>query len=193
MNIHIVTSNQGKFREMCCMVEPLGHSVVREEIPYPEIQADTLREVVRFGADWIRDHDDRPWMDDPGHGFIIDDSGIFIRALKDFPGVYSKHAYFSIGKPGILRLMDGVEHREAIFRTALLFSTPGEHSLFEGESRGTITTDERGSLGFGYDPIFMPRGSHRTFAEMDVEEKNSFSHRGRAMQRFLDFLGGTER
>ena len=109
MIIHIGTSNEGKFREMSRMLDSLGHTAIKEDIPYPEIQADTLREVVRFGIQWILDNDRRPWMNDPDHGFVIDDSGIFIKSLKDFPGVYSKYVYHTIGKTGILHLLDGVE------------------------------------------------------------------------------------
>lgn len=188
MIIHIGTSNEGKFREMRRMLEPLGHTVIKEDLPYPEIQADTLREVVQFGIQWILDNDRRPWMDDPEHGFLIDDSGIFIKSLKDFPGVYSKHTYYTIGKSGILSLLEGIELRDACFKTVLLFFTNGSWYFFLGESPGTITTEERGTHGFGYDPIFLPDGSDQTFTEMDTDEKNAYSHRGKAMEQFLGFL-----
>ena len=188
MIIHILTSNEGKFREMKKMVEPLGHSVVREDIHYPEVQADSLKQVVEYGIEWILQNDRQEWMDDPGHGFIIDDSGIFISALKDFPGVYSKYAFYTIGNTGILRLMQGMENREARFRTSLMFHYKGKNHYFEGECSGNIINEERGKQGFGYDPIFVPDGSEKTFAEMDTQGKNRFSHRGKAMEKFLEFL-----
>jgi len=188
MIIHIGTTNEGKFREMRRMLEPLGHTVVKEEIPYPEIQAKDLRRVVEYGIQWVLDHDRHPWMDKPNHGFLIDDSGLFIKSLKDFPGVYSKFVFFSIGNPGILNLMTGKEHRDAVFRTALLFNCSGRNHYFEGDSSGTIAHEERGTQGFGYDPIFIPEGSHVTFAEMETDQKNTFSHRGEAMDRFIEFL-----
>lgn len=188
MIIHIGTSNEGKFREMSRMLESLGHTAIKEDIPYPEIQAETLGEVVQFGMQWILDNDKRQWMEDPDHGFVIDDSGIFIKALKDFPGVYSRFVFYAIGNSGILHLLEGMEHRDATFRTGLLFHRNGRNHYFEGESRGRITHKERGTNGFGYDPIFIPGGSERTFAEMDTDEKNAYSHRGEAMDRFIEFL-----
>ena len=193
MIIHIVTSNKDKFREMTRMLEPLGHSVVKEDIPYPEIQAGTLREVVEYGIQWILTSDRKPWMDDPDHGFVIDDSGIFIKALKDFPGVYSKFVHYAIGNRGIVHLLGDrdLDHRQASFRTALMFHWKGRNQYFKGESKGTITREERGTMGFGYDPIFIPEGEEKTFAEMDTDEKNAHSHRGKAMERFVDFLRST--
>jgi XTP/dITP diphosphohydrolase len=188
MIIHIGTSNEGKFREMVRMLKPLGHEVVKEDIPYPEIQADTLWDVVQFGIQWLLDNDKRSWLDDPDHGFIIDDSGIFIKPLKDFPGVYSKFVFYSIGTNGILHLLQNSEHRDAVFKTSLMFHTHGRNHYFEGTSNGTISVDERGTNGFGYDPIFIPNGSDKTFAEMDIDEKNAYSHRGKAMEQFIDFL-----
>lgn len=188
MIIHIGTSNEGKFREMSRMLEPLGHSVIREDIPYPEIQAASLREVVEYGMQWILTHDRKPWMDDPDHGFVIDDSGIFIKALKDFPGVYSKFVFYTIGNRGILRLLGERNYRQASFRTVLLFHRNGRNHYFKGESKGTIARKECGTNGFGYDPIFIPEGSERTFAEMDTNEKNAHSHRGEAMDHFILFL-----
>ncbi len=188
MIIHIGTSNQGKFREMSRMLESLGHSAVKEDLPYPEIQAETLREVVQFAIQWLLENDERSWMNDPDHGFLIDDSGIFIKALKDFPGVYSKFVYYTLGNPGILHLLGDTDHRDATFRTVLLFYRNGASHYFEGIASGTIADSQRGTQGFGYDPIFIPNGGERTFAEMDTDEKNSFSHRGKAVEQFLDYL-----
>jgi XTP/dITP diphosphohydrolase len=188
MIIHIGTSNEGKFREMSRMLETRGHAVVKEHIPYPEIQAETLREVVQFAIPWILENDRRPWMDHPDHGFVIDDSGIFIKALKDFPGVYSKFVFYTVGNRGILQLLGENEYRDASFKTVLMFHTEGRNHYFEGVSNGRIAQKERGNHGFGYDPIFIPEGSERTFAEMDVSEKNAFSHRGEAMNTFMGFL-----
>jgi len=191
--IHIGTSNEGKFREMSKMLEPLGHDVVKENIPYPEIQAENLRMVVEYGIQWILDNDKKVWMDDPDHGFVIDDSGLFIKGLKDFPGVYSKFVFFSIGNSGVLKLMEGRDHRDAVFRTALMFCRNNRTYYFEGDCGGRIAKEERGTHGFGYDPIFIPDGSDSTFAEMETDMKNKFSHRGEALDNFIDFLKKIEK
>jgi XTP/dITP diphosphohydrolase len=121
--------------------------------------------------------------------FIKDDSGLFIDALKGFPGVYSSYVQKSIGNEGILRLMDGVENRAAYFRTVIgLFIPEKGISLFSGECRGSISSEIRGKQGFGYDPIFIPDGEDRTFAEMSLEEKNNISHRIRAIKGLVNFL-----
>lgn len=189
MIIHLITSNEGKCREMSRMLAPLGHEVVKESIDYPEIQVESLRDVVEFGVKWIVENAWEPWMDDPEHGFVIDDSGLFITGLKDFPGVYSKFVYYTIGLEGILRLMDGMDKdRGAIFKTSLMYHSVGNDHHFEGSSSGKIIREKRGDQGFGYDPIFVPDGSELTFAEMDTVKKNSYSHRGKAMNRFMEFL-----
>ena len=188
MIIHIGTSNKGKFREMSRMLEPLGHSVIKEDIPYPEIQAVSLREVVEYGIQWILENDRKPWMDDPDHGFVIDDSGIFIKALKDFPGVYSKFVFYTLGNKGILHLLEDRHNRQALFSTAIMFHWNGRNHYFEGVSKGNMAWEERGTRGFGYDPIFIPEGEEKTFAEMDMNEKNAHSHRGEAMDLFIEFL-----
>ncbi len=188
MIIHILTSNEGKFREISKMLQPLDHEVIKEDIPYPEVQAESLKTVVEHGIEWILENDMRPWMKAPDHGFVIDDSGLFIKALKGFPGVYSKYVFFTIGNTGILRLLEEKKDREAVFRTSLMFHTDGRNHYFEGLCRAHIAYQERGRHGFGYDPVFIPIGSELTFAEMDTAQKNTFSHRGKAMESFLEFL-----
>ena len=112
--------------------------------------------------------------------FIIDDSGLEVDALRGFPGVYSAYVYKTLGCAGILRLLtDG--DRAARFRCVIgLADGTGTRSL-TGICEGSIASAERGKEGFGYDPIFLPRGSGRTFAEMSTAEKNALSHRGKAL------------
>lgn len=188
MILHIITSNEGKFREIKQMISPLNYEVRKETISYPEIQADTLREVVEYGMEWILKNRKEEWMDHPDNGFLIDDSGLFIDALNGFPGVYSKFVFFTIGNHGILKLLEGESLRKAEFRTALMFHFQGKNHYFEGKCTGRISKEIRGTGGFGYDPIFIPDGEDKTFGEMERVEKNRFSHRGEAMERFVEFL-----
>ena len=111
---------------------------------------------------------------------MIDDSGLFVDALRGFPGVYSSHAYRTIGPRGILGLLRSSPTRAARFETAFLFHDGTTGRLVRGACRGAIARSERGTGGFGFDPIFIPAGHRTTFAEMSVEEKNRVSHRGRA-------------
>jgi len=182
--LRIITGNAGKFREMKAELEPHGIALYQVTGEFVEVQCDTLEEVVLYG---LKDHILRTGSDLP---VMKDDSGMFIDSLGGFPGVYSSYALRTISYKGILRLMDGMTDRRARFRTALGLYEPGKGiTIFRGETEGTITNEERGKLGFGFDPIFMPLGEKRTFAEMTVEDKNSMSHRIKALRSLLEYLG----
>jgi XTP/dITP diphosphohydrolase len=120
---------------------------------------------------------------------LADDTGLEVPYLNDAPGVYSSRfagpsATYADNVRKLLYLMRGVPSRRrgARFRAVLAFiPTAGEYELAEGIVHGVILEAPRGTGGFGYDPVFLPRGHTRTYAEMDLEEKNRVSHRGRAM------------
>ena len=175
-----MTTNPGKFREVQEQLAVAGIPLERVDRPYPEIQTTSLAEVLEFA----RHHLDR----EVGGDYLADDSGLFVSALGGFPGVYSAHAYRTLGCKGLLRLLEGKPDRSAEFRSAFLVAVGGHHTQLTGTCRGTIAATERGTGGFGYDPIFVPEGSERTFAEMSTEEKNVVSHRGRAVQEVIRFL-----
>ncbi len=180
----IITGNAGKFREIKAELEPQGIELVQDPYGFVEVQCDTIEEVVLYGLkEYISIKGER--------GLVMkDDSGLFVSALGGFPGVYSSYALRTISLKGILKLMDGVSNRKAWFRTAIGLHEPGKGiSIFRGETEGTITIEERGKLGFGFDAIFQPIGERRTFAEMTVEDKNSMSHRIRALRSLLEYLG----
>ena len=113
--------------------------------------------------------------------FIIDDSGMFVHALKGFPGVYSAYGQKTIGNQGILTLMEGIEDRSATFKCCIGCDIDGKTIIVTGKCDGFILNGEKGKEGFGYDPIFSPDGK-RSFAEISVEEKNTMSHRGNAVK-----------
>jgi XTP/dITP diphosphohydrolase len=118
---------------------------------------------------------------------MIDDSGLFINALKGFPGVYSAYGQKTVGNKGILKLMDGVEDRTAVFKCCIGCMIGEERIIVTGTCHGYILFEEKGDGGFGYDPIFTPDGD-RSFAEIPVEEKNAISHRGNATKLLIDEL-----
>lgn len=128
-------------------------------------------------------------LDDQIRGdYLIDDSGLSIDALGGFPGVYSSYAYKRLGSAGILKLLAGSRDRGASFETAFLLRQGGSHEVFHGTTRGTIADRERGSGGFGFDPIFLPEGATKTFGEMTLAEKNAVSHRARAVDALIAHL-----
>lgn len=125
---------------------------------------------------------------------FADDSGLLVDALNGSPGVYSaryageqKNDRDNIDK--LLFELKNVENRKAHFKTVMALVLDGKDHVFEGMVHGTIIGELRGSNGFGYDPVFMPDGFSKTFAEMSLEEKNSISHRKIALKKLLDFLG----
>lgn len=179
----LVSGNAGKLAEVRAHLAPLGWQVEADRRGYPEVQAETLAEVTAFGADWLLAHG-------LGPPFALEDSGLFVDALGGFPGVQSRHALEHIGLEGLLRLVAGRD-RTARFRTDLLYvdAAGGRHHL-AGECVGTLADAPRGAGGFGYDPLFVPRGASRTFAEMTVEEKGALSHRGQAVQALARLLAG---
>lgn len=117
---------------------------------------------------------------------FVEDSGLFVPALNGFPGTYSAWALKKLGNEGILRLLEGKD-RGAEFRCAVAFTEGKEVRLFTGSVRGRVTESIRGNGGFGYDPVFVPEGEEKTFAEAP-SLKDSLSHRTRALQKFGEFL-----
>ena len=178
--IAFVTTNEGKFREVSAKLAEIHVKLVREDRSYPEIQTDRLEKVVRFAA---------TVLDDQIKGdYLIDDSGLSIDEFGGFPGVYSSYVYRRLGCAGVLKLMQGARMRTATFETVFLLRTAEEHEVFHGECRGTIADRERGKGGFGFDPIFIPEGGTKTFAEMTLSEKNAVSHRARAVDALAAYL-----
>jgi XTP/dITP diphosphohydrolase len=124
---------------------------------------------------------------------FADDTGLEIEALDNRPGVYSaryagpeKSAAANINK--VLLELEGKTARNAQFRTIITLILNKSTFTFEGIVRGEIISEKRGENGFGYDPIFVPEGEVRTFAEISLEEKNKHSHRARAFQKMIEFL-----
>jgi XTP/dITP diphosphohydrolase len=124
---------------------------------------------------------------------FADDTGLEVEALNNEPGVYSAR-YAGEGKDAranvtkILRKLECVENREARFRTAIALILDGKESLFEGIVCGEIIKERRGDSGFGYDPVFMPEGCDKTFAELGDNVKNIISHRAIAVNKLCEFL-----
>ena len=126
---------------------------------------------------------------------VADDTGLLVDALDGRPGVYSaryagEKATYQDNVDKLLKELENLPEpeRKAHFKTVIALKTEGELHCFEEKCYGHITKIPRGSGGFGYDPVFQPKGYDKTFAELSPDEKNSISHRGRAMQKFLKFL-----
>jgi XTP/dITP diphosphohydrolase len=124
---------------------------------------------------------------------FADDTGLEIEALHGEPGVYSaryagENCSFEDNMNKVLSAMEGAQNRKACFRTVIALVENGKLTTFQGEIQGIITREKHGLQGFGYDPVFQPVGFDRTFAEMDLQEKNRISHRALAVQKLIDYL-----
>ena len=125
---------------------------------------------------------------------FADDTGLEVDALGGEPGVYSAR-YGGEDKNAdknmdlLLKKLHGNSNRSARFRTVITYRIQNETHQFEGVIDGNIISEKIGTYGFGYDPIFIPKGSQKTFAQMSTEEKNQFSHRSRAFEKLRIFLG----
>ncbi|KYK29587.1 MAG: hypothetical protein AYK23_01610 [Candidatus Proteinoplasmatales archaeon SG8-5] len=181
MKVKFVTGNMGKFAEVSAIFAEQGIELERLEDEYPEIQSDRLEDVVDWGLDWLWERHKQP--------IIIDDSGLFIKGLGGFPGVFSAYVFKNIGCAGILKLLDGLDDREAEFMCCAGYADEaGNKVVVFGCVEGQIIRREMGTGGFGYDPIFVPAGEERTFAQLSLEEKNSHSHRGKAFRKLAQVL-----
>lgn len=128
-----------------------------------------------------------------GYDCFADDTGLEIDALGGRPGVHSAR-YAGLNKNfednlvKVLKELEGIENRTARFRTVIALIVKSKRYFFEGKIEGRIIHEKRGKAGFGYDPVFIPQGYEKTFAEMDLEEKNQISHRAAATRQLIDFL-----
>jgi XTP/dITP diphosphohydrolase len=184
----LVTHNKGKFAEASEIAKKFG---IELEMPKGgdekfEIQADTLQEVSAYSAKHAFEKLKRP--------LIVDDSGLFIDALRGFPGVYSAYVLPTLGNDGILRLMNGVQNRKARFECCVSYCDAGGVTSFTEMVVGNILDMKRGQNGFGFDPIFSAEGFNVTsMAEMELDQKNDISHRGKAFKAFFGWYSEKNR
>jgi XTP/dITP diphosphohydrolase len=130
-----------------------------------------------------------------GKDCFSEDTGLEVAALKGAPGVRSaryagEQATHDQNITLLLQNLEGVENRQARFRTVISLQWKGKEYQFEGICEGRIIAHRAGSMGFGYDPVFIPDGANKTFAQMSKEEKAQFSHRAKAVGKLVEFLKG---
>ena len=128
-----------------------------------------------------------------GKNCFSDDTGLEIEELDGRPGVYSaryagEECSFEDNINKVLSQMQNIDNRKARFRTVIALIINGKEYLFEGQVEGNILREKHGQGGFGYDPVFQPSGYSLSFAEMDMDTKNTISHRGKALEKLTDFL-----
>jgi len=184
-NAHKLAEVQAVLGDAYTLVTPRECGVMEE---IPETQQ-TLEGNASQKARYLRDR--------TGLDCFADDTGLEVEALGGAPGVHSaRYATdghdFAANNRLLLRNLEGVENRRARFRTVISLLLGDREYRFEGIVEGRIIEHETGVEGFGYDPLFVPDGYDRTFAQMTTEEKNAVSHRGRAVRQLAEFLRGGE-
>jgi len=176
--IFFATSNLHKYEEASDILSKYGIGITRVNVKTAEIQANSVEDVAMFSVTQASKMGFLP--------ILVEDAGLFINALKGFPGPFSSYVYRTIGTKGVLKLLEGENDRFSEFRSSVAFyASNGLKKCFSGAVAGRISEWERGTCGFGFDPIFAPmNGDGRTFAEMTTEEKNDLSHRAEALKKF---------
>jgi XTP/dITP diphosphohydrolase len=172
MEAVMVTSNLNKFRESEEIARSFGIKLVQKHLDVPETRG-TLKEIAVDKA--------RRAFEVVKQPVICDDSGFFVQSLKGFPGEFSHFVFDTIGKEGVLSLMKNHPDKTAEFQCYACFFDGKRMVVSKGVVSGKITDPPRGNAGFGYDPIFVPEGQSKTFAE-DFKMKMKLSHRLRAMR-----------
>ena len=174
-----VTQNINKFNEARRVLAKHGLAIGMLKLETIEVQSDNLETIAKTRViDAVQKCNLQ---------VIVEDAGLFIEALNGFPGPYAAYAYKTIGNRGVLKLMENMDKRNAYFKSVIAFYSPKQKEpiCFHGIVEGKIIKEVRGKGGFGFDPIFMPfKGDGRVFAEMEIDRKNTLSHRAKALTSF---------
>ena len=176
--LFFASSNNHKFEEAQRILSNLGLEINMFKTTLEEIQSNSMNEIAKRKAlDAFRK------IKKP---VIIEDDGLFIESLDGFPGPYSSYVYDTIGNKVIMRLLENIETRNAKFVAIIAYSDEeNDAKLFESSIPGKISLSiEEG--GWGYDPIFIPDGESKTYA--NVSDKDKFSHRSASLKKFSDWF-----
>ena len=179
IRINLVTGNPVKLREFRQILEPQV-KINHIGVSFPELRSDDNKEIARMSAKMISKKLNK--------AVVVEDSGLFIKALNDFPGTCSAYIHKRIGLRGIIKLMKGIEDRRCTYKSAVAYCEPGKKPIsFVGEENGIVAEGIRGAYGFGHDPIFIPENFKKTYGEIkNFIELKKF--RRRAVLKLKDYL-----
>jgi XTP/dITP diphosphohydrolase len=176
-NLHFATSNKGKIKEVQAI---LAFPLTIASLDITEIQSLDLEKVAYHKVKEAYKQLKKP--------VFAEDVGFFIEAWNGFPGPFAKHLHNAVGDEGIIQMMRGQKNRKIIARAVIGYHNGKIIKTFWGERIGTLPVKPKGKKGWGWDAIFIPEGSSRTFAQMGEEAKNKISHRALALAEFKNFL-----
>lgn len=173
-DLFFVSSNYHKYQEAKKILHSFGINLGFLKYDLEEIQSESLEEIASKKAQHAFQKYKKP--------IIVEDDGLFIDSLHGFPGPYSSYVFKTIGNKGILRLLK--QNRKAKFVSIISFCDDKNSKSFQAKIDGSISKTEIG-VGWGYDPIFIPKNLNNTFAELD--NKNELSHRFKALKKFSNW------
>lgn len=188
MKLVFATHNQNKLQEVSSLLPEtitllsLNDIGCTQDIPET---GTTLAENARIKSNFV--------VQNYGYDCFADDTGLQVNALGGAPGVYSAryagaHSNSDTNMTKLLAALASKKDRSAQFKTVISLNIEGKNTLFEGMVEGIIIQEKRGSKGFGYDPIFQPKGFDQTFAELRLTAKNKIGHRGKAIKQLIQYL-----
>jgi XTP/dITP diphosphohydrolase len=192
--IVLASRNSNKIEELHAILSEVGIQL-RSSLDYPQLKeveesADSLEGNAYLKALYT--------FETTGLPSLADDTGLEVEAINGRPGVKSaryagENASYQSNMYKLLEELEPHENRKAQFRTSLVYISDEGSFVFHGVSEGLILREPRGDKGFGYDPVFLPDGKDKTFAELSQAEKNKISHRARAVEKFIRFLKGMKK
>jgi XTP/dITP diphosphohydrolase len=176
-SLHFVTTNQNKYLESQLILQQYDIGIKFYNVVLTEIQADSIEVIAIEKAKSAFAKISKP--------VIVEDDGLFVYELNSFPGQYSSYVYKTIGNNGILKLLVNSKRRRAVFRSFFTFYDGNKvPKSFKGEIHGRISHNLTEG-GWGYDPIFIPKGSDLTFGQLQIRNRKiDFSHRTKALNKF---------
>lgn len=182
IKVIFATGNLHKVREIHSIVKNYPITIKQINLKGYEIQAINLEDIAKNSVIWA--------IKQSRDATFVEDTGLYIEALKGFPGAYASYVNKTIGAKGILQLLKQVKNRRALFKSVIAFCVPYKKPIcFNGVVYGKISLKERGFHGFGFDLIFEPKNcGSKTFGEMMIDEKNMYSHRAIASRKFFEWL-----
>ena len=180
--IYFVTGNQGKFQEVRKIMEPFNIQVEQIKIDKPEIKSDSIKEIAQDAAQNLAKQLNKT--------IVCEDTGFYLKAYKNFPGVHPKFIYDAIGLTGIFKLLEN-KNRQAYFMTVAAYCEPGQKAkIFEGIFQGQVAdyiAEKDSHKQLPYDKIFIPGGYSQTWAELP-EAKLKDNHRKQAFEKLAQYL-----
>ncbi len=174
--VYFASSNSNKFREIEPILSYYGIVSHFVKLSLQEIQSESLFRIAKAKSANAFEYLQKP--------VIIEDDGFYISSLKGFPGQYSSFAFKTLGNQGLLKLMENKRDRKAYFLSVMVYNDGHTIKMFYGKTRGILSRFATEG-GWGFDPIFVPKSSTKTFGELtQLNRKSAFSHRSKSIEKF---------